>query len=379
VPGTISVIIVNWNTGVLLRDCLAGLPAAADGRPLQVIVVDNASEDGSQHAPPPPEVEYTLIQNTENHGFARANNQGLARANGEIILLLNPDTLLFPESLARMARRLENHLETGAVCPRTWLDRERTLEICSLKIPSPFRCLFTHTPLGATALGRPVMRRIWDLDARLFLTPHGAVPVEGIGGACFMLRREVFERIGLLDEGFFMGYEDTDWSFKVARLGLRIEILTDAEIVHLFGQSKRKQSPRNADWYRWDRGLLRFLRLYYPPRRVALFERTMRLLERLAERRRPPSASTSPASCEPPAPVRLSFSTPSEPTDVLEIANSPAFFDKFGRRRAEDELLLPVSLLARWAPGRYHWRLISRPAPGRIRVKERGSFPVGCA
>jgi len=360
----------------MLADCLASLEAAAPGWRLEIVVVDNASTDGSQQAPPPPGSEYRLLQNEENLGFARANNQGLAVCRGNIVLLLNPDTICFPGALGCMADYLMATSETGALCPRTWLDLDRTVEVCSLKIPTPFRSIFTHTPLGLSKIGRRAIRAIWMLDASLFCAESGAVPVEGIGGACFMVRRDVLDRIGPLDEGYFMGYEDTDWSLKVSRLGYRIEILTDAEIVHLFGQSKRKRPASDQVWYRWDRGLLRFLSRHYPGWQVTCFAGVMRGSDALlaCRRRISPRGSVQQTAVETAEGITIDFSD--NGPFVFEVSNTPLFFDKFGRKLNDSTIHLARSLLQRWAPGRYYWR-IARPdhTRGEVYLKS-GQFTV---
>jgi len=222
----VSVIIVTYNPGELVFACLDSLPQAAGDVSYEVIVVDNASQDGT-----PAEVErkapqVQLIANTENRGFAAANNQGLARAIGRHALLLNPDTVLSPGTLAKMAAFLDNNEEAGIVGPRMVDGQGRG-------------ALSAYPPLSAATV-------LWSFLglARLFpnrfsgryrtACQQASAPFEvgWVQGSCLMLRRDLAAQIGGLDEGFFLFAEEPDLCERARKAGWRSYFLPTATFTH---------------------------------------------------------------------------------------------------------------------------------------------------
>lgn len=374
----LSVIIVNYNTGTLFQECIASLLEHTRDLVIQVLIVDNDSHDGSaDFVAKYPEISF--IHNDYNVGFARANNQALTQARGTFCLLLNPDTVILPAALQRMIRFLDQHPDYGAVCPRTYLDRELSLEICSLKIPTPYNSILVHTPCRRLWPRNRELARIWQLDLDLWQRESGVQEVEGIGGACFMLRRETLERIGLLDERFYMGYEDTDWSLKVRTLGLRNGILTDAEIVHYFGQSKRKVDPTALPIWQWHHGLLPFLRVHYPGLGTEAFCILKQLSDLGSKIQRTITVSRGrngqQRSSNSLGEIGLSWDKAVGPA-LIEISNSPVFFDKFGARVSTNKFTISLDVINRLASGRYWWRVYPRERYQLFRPRASGTFII---
>ena len=184
---TLSVVVVNWNAGLALGECLDALFASEPtGAPLEVFVVDNASTDGSPARALRGHSGVRLIQNRDNASFARAANQALREAGGELTLLLNPDVVLAPTALPRLADFLTDHAEAAAAGPKL-LNPDGSLQGSARRDPSPWTGLFGRTTLLTRLFpGNPLSRR--ELPA---LGQQGDAPLEvdWVSGACLMVRR----------------------------------------------------------------------------------------------------------------------------------------------------------------------------------------------
>ena len=228
----LSLIIVNWNTRDLLRDCLASLPGAAAGLNLEVIVVDNASADGSPAMVRREFPGVTVIDAGANLGFARANNLALQQARGRAVLLLNPDTVCPPDSLTRLLRLAQQHPGHGGFGPLlTTRDGEPTIS------SGAFPALRFHwlRPLTGLPLGQR-----WRRWTRFTHVPRRGDPdrqVDYVAGACLLIPRPALEAVGLLDERFFLYFEETDWCLRAWRAGLPIRLCASVEVVHLEGRT----------------------------------------------------------------------------------------------------------------------------------------------
>jgi N-acetylglucosaminyl-diphospho-decaprenol L-rhamnosyltransferase len=245
-----SVVVVNWNVRDLLRRCLSSILEIGDWRlevespgsnlqpptsNLQIIVVDNASTDGSVEMLRAEFSAVQVIANEENRGFTAANNQGLAIARGRHLLLLNPDTEVVGDALATMTSYLDDHPEVGALGPQ--------LHYPDGSLQSSRRCF----PTFATALLESTIIQEWWPDNRILRryyladTPDDAIqPVDWLVGACLLVRREVYEQVGGLDEGFFMYSEEMDWCKRIKDAGWQIVYLPTATVIHHEGKSSEQ-------------------------------------------------------------------------------------------------------------------------------------------
>jgi GT2 family glycosyltransferase len=229
----LSIVIVNWNTKELLRDCLSSVQAGLDGIEAEVIVIDNASTDGSvemvhRHFP-----RTRLIVNPENRGFAAANNQGFDRARGRHVLLLNSDTVVHRDVLARSVEYLDNNPGVGMMGCRVLNGDGSTQMTCS-RFPT-FANLLLQT-VGANRLSASCFRRYQMLD----WNRDDEREVEVISGCYLMVRAEVIEEIGYLDEAFFCYGEETDWCRRCSEAGWRLQFAPVGEITHFGSGSTRK-------------------------------------------------------------------------------------------------------------------------------------------
>lgn len=255
----LSIIILSWNTAALLADCLRSIPDGARDLTYDVIVVDNASTDGSAERVANDFPEVKLIRNRQNVGYARGNNQGLAASSGRYVLLLNSDTRLKPQALTQLVAFMEQQRDAGAVSPR-------------LVLPGgePQAFAFGGDPSIGYLIKRGVYRLLWRRPIHDWRTTQ-IQTVDWVSGACLLTRREVLEQIGGLDENIFMYFEDADWCKRIRAAGWAIYFNPQIEIVHLGGQSL-KQNPAAR------RGYYRSLDYYYRKH----FGRLPRLLLRLA-------------------------------------------------------------------------------------------------
>jgi GT2 family glycosyltransferase len=262
-PGLTSVITVNFNTGGLLA--AAARTVLASTVPVEFLVVDNASTDdslGTLRAAVGSDPHVRVFENRANLGFARANNQALAEARGEWLLLLNPDCLIRPDTIARMQEALGRYPDAGlAGC--LILNPDGTEQAgCRRETPTPAKAF-----MRAFGLGR-LLRRfgLAGRAARDFvrtgdpLPPH-PIEVEAISGAFMFARRDAMEGIGPLDEGYFLHCEDLDWCERFRRAGWKILFVPDATVVHDKGASSRRR-PVRVLWH-LHRGMVRFYRKFF--------------------------------------------------------------------------------------------------------------------
>lgn len=250
----ISVVIVNWNTKELLRQTVSSL-VASTALPLEVIVVDNASTDGSIEMVSSDFPEVVHVVNTENLGFGKANNQGMARAKGEYIFLLNSDTIVHDGAVDILYQYLQTHDTVGMVGPKL-LNADGTFQYaCRRRLPHPLNSLIYLSGIGKLF---PKSKRLNSYKQQAE-SPDVGGSVEAISGAAMLFRRVVYEATGGFDERFFMYGEDLDLCKTVQDKGFLIHYVPTSVITHLGGQSSKKsrlKSLKNfyhAMWLYYDK------------------------------------------------------------------------------------------------------------------------------
>jgi GT2 family glycosyltransferase len=234
----LSVIIVNYNVRAYLEQCLRTVFTALDGIAGEVFVVDNLSTDGSLEMVRDKFPQVHLIANRENVGFSRANNQAIRLAKGEYVLLLNPDTIVGEDVFHKVLAFLDAHPRAGGLGVKMIDGTGRFLPESKRGLPTPQVAFFKI--IGLTRLFP---------KSRLFGRYHlGHLPenetarIEILSGACMFLRKTVLEKVGLLDESFFMYGEDIDLSYRITLGGYENWYLPEARIVHYKGESTKKSS-----------------------------------------------------------------------------------------------------------------------------------------
>lgn len=234
----LSVIIVNYNVRYFLEQALLSVRKASAGLAVEVWVVDNNSVDQSVEMVLEKFPEVRLIANRDNPGFAIANNQAIRQSTGQYVLLLNPDTVVEEDTFARCIAFMDAHPRAGGLGVRMIDGGGNYLPESKRGFPSPWVAFCKATGLAALFPRSPRFNRYY----MGWLSPEANHPVEVLAGAFMLLRREVLDEIGLLDEAFFMYGEDIDLSYRIVKAGYQNYYLADTTIIHYKGESTKKGS-----------------------------------------------------------------------------------------------------------------------------------------
>jgi GT2 family glycosyltransferase len=228
----VSICIVNFNTKDDLDACIASLGRAVSSVSYEVIVVDNASIDGS------PELVRTkypwvkLIANKRNVGYATACNQAIRVSSGRYIMLLNPDTILHEGAIDELVRFMDSHKCVAVAGPKL-LNLDGTIQYSCRTFPTMLVGLLRRTPLEKLFPSSKAVKRY-------LLSNHShdePMEVDWVSGAAMIVRREAIETVGLLDEGYFMYCEDVDWCWRMRKAGFKVFYVPTSVITHAIGRS----------------------------------------------------------------------------------------------------------------------------------------------
>lgn len=233
----LSVVIVSWNVADHLHLCLQSLCESLKPSPLQaeIIVVDNASSDGTSQMVEQEFPEAVLIANQENLGFTRGNNQGIEKSQGRYILFLNPDTQVLSDALDTMVAYMEANPQVGALGPRL-LDAEGKTLSSRRRFPSLATDFIESTTLGQWFPGHPLIQKYHMAD-----TSNDQIQaIDWAVGAALLVRRQALNEVGLLDEDFFMYSEEVDLCFRLKTKGWEIVYFPEARVVHYEGKSSQQ-------------------------------------------------------------------------------------------------------------------------------------------
>ena len=254
----LSIVIVNWNVRDLLRRCLHSISNLQS--PIsnsEVIIVDNASTDGSVEMVRAEFPGVHLITNADNRGFPAANNQGLAIAQGRYVLLLNPDTEVTGDALETMIAFADAHPDVGLIGPQL-LNPDGSVQPSRRRFPTLLTAFCESTWLEGYA-PRRLLERYYVLDR-----PNDTVQdVDWVTGAAMMARREAIAQVGPMDDGFFMYSEELDWCRRFREAGWRVVYLPAAQIVHHVGKSSEQVVA--ARHIHFQTSKVRYFRKYHGP------------------------------------------------------------------------------------------------------------------
>ncbi len=253
----LSIVIVNYNTCDLLRDCLRSIYDSHGNLQYEVIVVDNASTDGSAAMVTAEFPQAELIVSHTNGGFAYANNLGLRQAGfgakgatsrqaARYALLLNPDTLLPPSALADMIAFMEARPQVGAAGPKL-VKLDGSLDLaCRRSFPTPEISFYRMVGLSKLF---PHSRRFGRYNMT-FADPDSLLEVDSVVGAFMLVRREAIDQVGLLDEAYFMYGEDLDWAYQIKANGWKIYYNPAVTVTHVKRAASRHSSKAKVEFYR---------------------------------------------------------------------------------------------------------------------------------
>jgi GT2 family glycosyltransferase len=255
----VSVVIVNYNGGLLVSEAVRSVLSSTV--PVRVYVVDNGSTDDSLPSLRDlagADGRILIIENHSNLGFARAVNIALERAQDNFILVLNPDVVIKPDTLARMLQTLADHPEAGmAGCLLRNPDGTEQAG-CRRSVPTPWRALVRTLHLGRLFPNHP-----WFSGFELIRQPLPATPVflEAISGAFMLVRRQALMEVGYLDEKYFLHCEDLDWCMRFRQAGWKILFVPGVEVVHYQGTCSQR-TPLFVLWHK-HKGMIRFYRKFF--------------------------------------------------------------------------------------------------------------------
>jgi GT2 family glycosyltransferase len=270
---TLSIVIVSWNVAELLERCLESIDAALarPGAPdTEIIVVDSASSDDTVRRVHSGFPHVRLISLKENLGYVRGNNIGVEVSAGQYILLLNPDTEILDDALAEMVSFLNEHPEAGIVGPHT-LNTDGTHQSTRRRFPTLLTGIFESTWLQPLA-PRSVLDAYYVRDVS---DDAPVAEVDWVQGSALMTRREVFESVGFLDDGYVMYSEELDWCRRARLKGWKVYYLGTARIIHHGGQSTAQAPARTQIHFHQSK--LRYFRKFHG-KSAAQFLRVILLL-----------------------------------------------------------------------------------------------------
>lgn len=252
----ITIVIVSWNSKDYLAQCLASIRASRPRCSFRIIVVDNGSSDGTAgfleaHYP-----EIQRVENKENRGFAAANNQAMRMANSRCVLLLNPDTIVHAGALDAMVDMLDGGESVWAVGPSV-LNVDGTRQRTGVRYPTNWNVLvesffldrfFPHT-------------RLFGRHKELYEDADKPRAVDYVQGACLLVASKAIQTVGLLDERYFMYFEETDWCYRMTHAGGRVYYCPTARVVHFGGNALGHFDEQRLVYY--HRSILHFYRKHY--------------------------------------------------------------------------------------------------------------------
>lgn len=234
----LSIIIVSYNVKEFLEQAINSIVKSCQNITYEILVVDNASSDGSVELIRKKFPDVRLIANSDNKGFATANNQALKIASGKFVLLINPDTIVQEDTVSTILNFFEKNPDCGMVGCKI-LNPDGSLQLaCRRSFPTPW-VGFTKI-IGLSKLFP--RSRLFGRYNLTYLDPDQSYEVEAISGSFMFFRRRVLDDVGLLDESFFMYGEDLDWCFRIREAGWKIYYVPDTKIIHFKGESSKKSN-----------------------------------------------------------------------------------------------------------------------------------------
>lgn len=253
----ISVVILSWNDKQYLEVCLQSLKDAPPSRTMEIIVVDNASTDGSPEMVAALFPDVKIIRNAENLGFPKGNNIGVQASRGKYVYLLNSDIKVFAGCLDALADYLDQNPKVGMVGPKI-LNRDLTHQSSCRRFPTLWNNFCAATGLATVFAGS----RLFSGEHMLYFKGDRRMDVDVLVGCFWTIRREAVNEFGLLDEGFFMFAEDLDWCKRFWEAGWRVAFCPAGQAIHYWGGSSTK---KDAVWLALtqQRSILRYWKKHH--------------------------------------------------------------------------------------------------------------------
>jgi len=235
----VSIIIVNWNTKDILRDCLNSIHRETQGIQFETILIDNASTDGSVEMIKKDFPQVILIENQDNRGFAAANNQGMKIAQGRYVLLLNPDSVIEEGAIQKSISFADGYPSAGVVGIKTFFGDGQLQQNC-FQYASILNLLIST--IGLRNLFPK--HRLWGRERYMWWDYKSVKEVDVVTGCYMLVRREVLKEVGLMDEEYFMYGEEMDWCWRINNSGWKVVFYPQAQFIH-YGGISSEQNPIN--------------------------------------------------------------------------------------------------------------------------------------
>jgi GT2 family glycosyltransferase len=259
----LSILIVSWNVCKLLAECLDSIGARGDkpnrqvGPAIEIIVIDSASTDDTTTMLAVRYPNVKLLAQRQNVGFTVGNNIGLKAASGRLLMLLNPDTVVIGDALAQLVGYMDSHPDVGVVGPQT-RNRDGTIQSTRRRFPTLVTAIFESTWLQPFAPHR-VLDRFYAND----IADDAIADVDWVQGSALVVRRDAYEKVGGLDEGYVMFSEEVDWCKRIRAAGWRVVYVGTAQIIHYGGQSTEQVTARKHIHFQQSK--LRYFAKYHGP------------------------------------------------------------------------------------------------------------------
>lgn len=253
----LSIIVLNYKTRDLTLACLESVFSSATSYTYEVILIDNASNDGIIPMVNEQFPQIICIANTDNVGFSKANNQGIRVSKGRYVLLLNSDTIVQPDTLDVMHRFMDENPLVGASGCKIVLPDGSLDKACKRGFPTPSASFYYAFGFSKLFPNSPRFNQ-YQLG---YLSPDEAYPIDSLVGAFMLIRREAIEQVGMLDEEFFMYGEDIDWCYRIKEAGWINYYYPRTQIVHHKGASSRRKPFKII--YEFHRAMILFHNKHY--------------------------------------------------------------------------------------------------------------------
>ena len=254
----VSIIIVSWNTRDILQKCLASIYEQDGDIELEIIVIDNASTDDSAEMVRKNFPQVCLIENSENRGFAAANNQGIKIAKGRYVLLLNPDTIVLDNAIDKTISFADTNPSVGIVGCQV-LENSQTVQMTCFRFPDIVNLFFSTFWINKIFKYNRIFGREWMLWWRR----DSQREVDVITGSFMLARCKAIDEVGLMDEDYFLYYEETDWCYRFKKAGWKILFWPGAKIIHWHGGSNSSKQDALKMFVQFQKSLLIFFRKNY--------------------------------------------------------------------------------------------------------------------
>ncbi|MHC4543146.1 MAG: glycosyltransferase family 2 protein [Planctomycetota bacterium] len=254
----VSIVIVGWNTREMLRNCVTSVYAQTSNVQFEVIVIDNASLDGSVEMIRSEFPDVILVANDTNRGFAAASNQGIIQAKGRYILLLNSDTVICDAAIEKTIAYADDHTDVAVVGCQVY-GKQEIPQITCFRFPSVL-----NLSLETFALSRIFKKnRFFGREHMRWWLRDTERQVDVVAGVFMLIRREAVDKVGLMDEEYFFLYEETDWCYRFSKAGWKIMFWPGAKIIHVGGGKQSRKQANLKMMVQSQKSMLIFFKKHY--------------------------------------------------------------------------------------------------------------------